>query len=520
MRCVSYTRTVPWKNTKLQLSITEQNEKIAAYLEQHKELELQKKYTDRKNDAQAFAGFDNMIDDGTERKYDCIIVASIYYCGQSFPVANQMIWETLIPLGIHLIVVDEEMDTRQAAKKEVENYFDAKYCEMHAEIIFAWRKKQGAGFRLTNSVPYGYIRRNGENHLEKDEVVAPYLSEAFARYIRGQRLNEIAVWLNEKQVPTAKVRKAQILGKAIPENNTEWTTDRLRALFRNPSYTGAMANTERQIIVENCHEPYLTKEQFGRLPCNQRIGKERIPTRKEYKKPNPLAGLISCSCGIGIHWHKDNKTGEEIFFCPHCNAGKKKEERMKIPSEQMYQLVLAEMDRLNIESEQMILAIQNGAGREAIEAVHEEKSAQTKTILAEMNMEQFHRVALYDGLIDGEMTRQEYDEEVSKFAAVHCKLNERLTALMEETRELEKGLSLRNPWLQLFADYKETKALDRSFVRKYIQNVIITFSSINEFEVSVTPRLYEWKQMLDRLAAYREEDIENGTEKQKTGSTN
>ena len=53
---------------------------------------------------------------------------------------------------------------------------------MHAEIMFAWRKKQGAGFRLTNSVPYGYIRRNGESNMVKDEEVAPYLSEVFSRY--------------------------------------------------------------------------------------------------------------------------------------------------------------------------------------------------------------------------------------------------------------------------------------------------------------------------------------------------
>ena len=42
---------------------------------------------------------------------------------------------------------------------------------MHAEIMFAWRKKQGAGFRLTNSVPFGYIRRNGESNMVKDEEV-------------------------------------------------------------------------------------------------------------------------------------------------------------------------------------------------------------------------------------------------------------------------------------------------------------------------------------------------------------
>ena len=87
----------------------------------------------------------------------------MYYCGPDFPAARQAIKETLYATGIDLIVLDEGLDTRTASRKEVEDYFEAKRCEMHAEIMFAWRKKQGAGFRLTNSVPFGYLRRNGES---------------------------------------------------------------------------------------------------------------------------------------------------------------------------------------------------------------------------------------------------------------------------------------------------------------------------------------------------------------------
>lgn len=182
MKCVSYTRTLPWKNHQSELTIAEQNQRIAAYLAEHKELDLLKKYSDRKNDEKARTAFDQMTDDGVERKFDCIIVASMYYCGPDFPAARQAIKETLYATGIDLIVLDEGLDTRTASRKEVEDYFEAKRCEMHAEIMFAWRRKQGAGFRLTNSVPFGYLRRNGESNMIKDEEVAPYLSEAFSRY--------------------------------------------------------------------------------------------------------------------------------------------------------------------------------------------------------------------------------------------------------------------------------------------------------------------------------------------------
>lgn len=112
MKCVSYTRTIPWKNHKGELTIADQNQRIAEYLAEHKELNLQKRYSDRKNAENAGAAFDKMIDDGVEQKFDCIIVASMYYCGPDFPAARQAIKETLYETGVNLIVLEEGLDTR------------------------------------------------------------------------------------------------------------------------------------------------------------------------------------------------------------------------------------------------------------------------------------------------------------------------------------------------------------------------------------------------------------------------
>ena len=73
MKCVSYTRTLPWKNHQSELTIAEQNQRIAAYLAEHKELDLLKKYSDRRNDEKARTAFDQMTDDGVERKFDSIM---------------------------------------------------------------------------------------------------------------------------------------------------------------------------------------------------------------------------------------------------------------------------------------------------------------------------------------------------------------------------------------------------------------------------------------------------------------
>lgn len=356
MKCVSYTRTLPWKNHQGELTIAEQNQCIATYLDEHKELDLQKKYSDRKNDENARTAFDQMTNDGVERKFDCIIVASMYYCGPDFPAVRQAIKETLYAAGIDLIVLDEGLDTRTASRKEVEDYFEAKRCEMHAEIMFAWRRKQGAGFRLTNSVPFGYLRRNGESNMIKDEEVTPYLSEAFSRYASGQKMRDIAKWLNEQGVEPPMRHKKRILGKSYDAESDQWTTDMLRCLFRNPTYTGAAANGSRQIIAENCHEPYITKEQFYAFPCNMREGENKISIRKSYKKPNPLAKHIVCTCGYALCWHKDKKTEEELFYCRHCRAHKENGKNLKVPAATIYKKVMGDCSQAGIPSNWHLLS--------------------------------------------------------------------------------------------------------------------------------------------------------------------
>lgn len=92
------------------------------------------------------------------------------------------------------------------------------------------------------------------------------MQQIFSRYASGRKMRDIAKWLNEQGVEPPMKHKKRILGKPYDEEPDQWTTDMLRCLFRNPTYTGAAANGSRQIIAENCHEPYITKEESSGIP--------------------------------------------------------------------------------------------------------------------------------------------------------------------------------------------------------------------------------------------------------------
>ena len=342
----------------------------------------------------------------------------------------------------------------------------------------------------------------------KDEEVAPYLSEAFSRYASGQKMRDIAKWLNEQGVEPPMRHKKRILGKSYDAESDQWTTDMLRCLFRNPTYTGAAANGSRQIIAENCHEPYITKEQFYAFPCNMREGENKISIRKNYKKPNPLAKHIVCTCGYALCWHKDKKTEEELFYCRHCRAHKENGKNLKVPAATIYKKVMDALELEHLEEEKLAAAIQQGAGRKVIEAVRAEKSVQMKSVLAELNMEQFRRVPLYESYMADEITKEQYCAELLDYEEAHRKLNEQLTAIMEDTLVWERALSLRNPWIQQMAQYKTPEELDRNFVKKYIEQVTVTLLDDGQVEISLTMKTDEWKQMLSRIEV---EGTDSGT---------
>ena len=85
-----------------------------------------------------------------------------------------------------------------------------------------------------------------------------------------------------------------------------------------------------------------------------------------------------------------------------------------------------------------------------------------------------------------------------------------LRAIMENTMVWERALSLRNPWIQQMEQYKTPEALDRNFVKKYIEQVVVTFLGDRQAEISLTMKTEEWKQMLERIEL---EGTDDGTKK-------
>lgn len=173
MKCVSYTRTLPWRIEEECVEISRQNKIISEFIHICG-WSLKKKYSDRKSDMKADIAFEQLIHDGMERKYDCIVVYSLYYCGTSFSIVKHMILDTLIEAGIHLVVVSEKFDSSQKSRDEIQDYFEGKRREMHSDILKRWINAKGKSPVLT--VPVSFVKLNNRENYKKINPLAAIIS--------------------------------------------------------------------------------------------------------------------------------------------------------------------------------------------------------------------------------------------------------------------------------------------------------------------------------------------------------
>ena len=89
MKWVSYTRSISSRIGEENPSntIAEQNERIAQYLKK-RGCSISEKYSDRKRTAEATEGFDRLVQDGMARKFDAVVVDSIFRCGTSMKICS------------------------------------------------------------------------------------------------------------------------------------------------------------------------------------------------------------------------------------------------------------------------------------------------------------------------------------------------------------------------------------------------------------------------------------------------
>lgn len=457
---VSYTRKVPWRAAEEAVGLSVQQEAIQDYIRARGGVLLQE-YSDPGDAAGADEAFRQMEADAASADHcDCVVIYSLYYGGASFQAVKRLFLETLPARGISFAVVKDSFDSADHSPGEIQGYFEAQIHKLHGDVFREWRRSKGAGFVLTNSVPYGYVRPNGASHLSKDGETAPYVQEIFAQFAAGKTAGQIAEWLNEAGADTPMMRRQRLQGAQVQPQ--KWNQMKVIQLLRNPVYTGGLVNKKRELLAEGCHEAYLSMEEFRALPGNDKVGTPRRQGRKKRTPEESLPFKLVCGeCGTLLRRKWDRESGRGYYCCSRCRLDAENSMGQDLSAEgaacrkiwekdilhAVVSILRRERDRALVVEERL----QNGLGQKEWEVYQDDLALRTRDVLAELEEEQLQRVPLYEKRRNGEISQEEYESRLGEYQRNFLDLDRVLETVLEDVKRRKLAYSLKNPWVLLFA---------------------------------------------------------------------
>ena len=465
MRVVSYTRTTSCYPGDCPTSdvIGKQNERIKNYAEA-KGWRIQEKYSDRKKDNSENSAFEQLLQDGIRRKFDAVIVDSVFRAGKDLWGAKEVLLETFHYAGISFSVVEDDFDSAGKSIKEVEQYFDLKYgVYRHEYIRNKVNQRNKSGVLSWNDVKYGY-RLTDDYKLVIDEETAPVVKRMFQLCAEGKDPREIAELFCSEKIPVPLVSRGTKVRIDDPFN---WTRLNVRRLLDKTVYIGHWTKTVQGEVMDFYNEPIVEKEVFQKV---QDYFQSVSPPKRKLKPKHPYSGImIDANKKLVIKLFTP-ATGD--YFFKYNSTPPDYDKKRKL----MYsELDATVRDRLNHEKEkaERIIKLIQGNG----EAMKEKITTQIHAKLREeaykvadlrRKMIDSYNSSLSNALSDNtlEPVSQEYSEGMTSAEAF-------VQGQMKRIKRQKIVLSEENPWIKLYLTWDKSMPLDHDVLRKYISNIQI-----------------------------------------------
>ena len=479
MICVSYTRAVPnvQNMNAPRNAIGEQNEMISAYLKT-KRWKLSEKYSDRKQDRKDETAFLEMKRAGMNRKFDCVVFGSIFFCGRRLLSATDLLWRVFYPAGVHFAVAEDDFCSAEATLEEVDAYLQKKIGEYRGKVAYRMNEEffEGTAYRR-----YGYVRI-AKDQLAIDQEPAEVIREVFDLFCDGISVKEIAEILNVGEIETCAAYRWRASGGRYKYNHSVWTKHMVSNILQNRLYTGEWyqcIGDER--ILLSC-PPIIGQEQFNKA---QELFKQRAAVRykEEWEKPYRVFGnkAFDQETDWPLTVHINKKDGSRMF-------------RFKYPAPAVH--LYEKLSLSCSETEMKVggqLKIQKEMADHALAMLETEEAAAWKEtmispIRAVANV-LFAKMLELEGqiVIPGDLKEAEEPlmEELKK-------LDKDLQVQFGKIEEIQQLFSRKNPWMLLYSSYNIQDGVDEKIVNRYVDKVMV----YRFRDIKMIPYHQEWFQRL------------------------
>jgi hypothetical protein len=264
----------------------------------------------------------------------------------------------------------------------------------------------------------------------------------------GKTDTEIVEWLNGNEIlpPKQHLHAIGVLSAKQVSGQMLWNTGAIYTILRNIAYVGDMAQGKKRtksrittlipqeewVITHNTHEAIVSRELFAKAQSLRSVGgKGKTKTHAELRADNPFIRKIFCGHCNHPMFHVTKADMDDAYICStRWNYGSDKCVPNKIKDNELFPMMLSLLQR-----QAVIFADKRGASKQKAD-----DNAELRGVQSEINRASGFLKGLYESLVSGDITSDEYKEMKSDYEAKIAKL----TAQERELREAALESAKRN----------------------------------------------------------------------------
>lgn len=482
-------------------SITNQKLMLTDFVNNNKELELVSTKIDDGYSGSNFdrPAFKEMIKDIEKGKINCIVVKDFSRFGRDFIEVGKYLEEIFPLMNVRFISVNDNYDSFKSTESidnliiPFKNLINDSYLrDISLKIRSSFDVKRKKGEFIGSFVTYGYLKdSNNKNKIVIDEIASKVVQDIFKYRLEGLSADKIAKKLNSENVLSPMEYKKSI-GLNISTNFKKkekalWSAKAIFRILQNPIYIGTLEQNkyttpnhkikkmvyvpkEEWIVIENNHEPIISKEMFESVQKLMSID-TRIAPKQE--KVYLLSGLICCGeCGSNLV-RKNNGTKDKPYIYYVCNNARNKQGcvgssiKSEIIEETVFETLKTHINA--IISLQDIISIVNSNNYTL-----KEKERITNKIdkeNRELKKYQNIKLKLYEDLKAGILTEEEFKDFSLAYNEKIKEIKELIHNFKTELETIKNGISEKQLWIEYFKAHKNIKSLNRELVVNLIEDI-------------------------------------------------
>lgn len=492
-------------------SITNQRTLLMEYVKNNDEFVIYDVYVDDGYSGTDFnrPGFQRLLNDMKDGKFNAIIVKDLSRLGRNYIEVGNYI-EQIFPLfKIRFISINDMIDSfkNPASMNNVivpfKNLMNDEYCrDISMKIRSAFNTKKRNGQFLSAWAPYGYIKDpKNKYHLIIDEESAKVVKLIFKMALEGIGRNTIAKELNAMGIPNPTAYKQKVLKSNYQnssasrsfKNDGAWTNTSISQILKNRVYVGDMVQCKERvvsykihkivknpkedwIIVENTHEPIISREDYFKI---QDILFSRDTRTEKSGELSMFAGHIRCfDCKRAMNKKTlSNKNRNRDYWYYICSTYRNKSKELctkhSIRNDKLENAVLEAIrfqTKLVLEMEEILKEI-NKSNTVNLRNNNIESGIKRQ----ENELEKFKTLkkSAYEDWKLGVITQDEYMEYTESYMKKIQDAETTLEYLYEEKGKYKEQVQSDNSWIEVFKKNRNIMKLSKNIIDELIDCIYV-----------------------------------------------